>query len=103
MRVQSEDDQSFAKASVARECEVQNATQVKSPAEIAGGDILIVQSETFKKIAKDEEVLPVEEEVVRAAVVKTCSENANRFQLLRRSVRHGRGSTTRLWNRKEPK
>ena len=48
----SEDDQSFAKASVARECEVQNATQVKSPAEIAGGDILIVQSETFRNLLK---------------------------------------------------
>ena len=40
------------------------------------------------KLAKVEELLPGEDGVVRAAVIKTCSDNANRVQLLRRSVKH---------------
>ncbi len=60
--------------------------------EIAVGDIVIVQNDktkrNFWKLAKVEELLPGEDGVVRAAVIKTCSDNTNRSQLLRRSVKH---------------
>ena len=65
---------------------------VNQQAEIAVGDIVIVQNDktkrNFWKLAKVEELLPGEDGVVRAAAIKTCSNNANRFQLLRRSVKH---------------
>ena len=32
--------------------------------------------------------MPGEDGVVRAAVIKTCNDNANRVELLRRSVKH---------------
>ena len=61
-------------------------------AKIAVGDIVVVQNDktkrNFWKLAKVEELLPGEDGVVRAAVIKTCSDNANRVQLLRRSVKH---------------
>jgi hypothetical protein len=68
-----------------------NAKMNQQP-EIAVGDIVIVQNDktkrNFWKLAKVEELLPGEDGVVRAAVIKTCSDNTNRSQLLRRSVKH---------------
>ena len=65
---------------------------VNQQAEITVGDIVIVQNDktkqNFWKLAKVEELMPGEDGVVRAAVIKTCSDNANRFQLLRRSVKY---------------
>ena len=64
---------------------------VNQQAEITVGDIVIVQNDktkrNFWKLANVEELMP-EDGVVRAAVIKTCSDNANRFQLLRRSVKY---------------
>lgn len=42
----------------------------------------------FWKLAKVKELLQGEDGMVRAAEIKTCSDITNRFQLLRRSVKH---------------
>ena len=65
---------------------------VNQQPEIAVGDIVIVQNEktrrNFWRLAKIEELLRGEDGVVRTAVIKTCSDNTNHSQLLRRSVKH---------------
>ena len=52
---------------------------VNQQAEIAVGDIVIVQNNktkrNFWKLAKVEELLPGEDGVVRGAMIKTCSDN----------------------------
>ena len=68
-----------------------NASGNQTP-KITVGDVVIVQDEktnrNFWKLAKVEELLPGDDGVVRAAVIKTCFNNAFRPQLLHRPGKH---------------
>ena len=82
------------------DCRYWTLISVSQQEEIAVGDTAIVQKmiqkmilddktkRNFRKLVKVEELLPGNDGVVCAVVIKTCSDITNRFQLLRRSVEH---------------